>query len=349
MTKDTVPKVKLKTVAYSTFFVALFFVLGVGILAYFFEVENSVVRMTTRVVPYPAMRIGTDFISISEVEDGVGSIRNFYENQDFSQLGMRVDFSTPDGKRRLKIKEKQFLNKLVENHLIEKECSKRNIVFTKAMISQEVERKMNEYGSATELEKNLLKLYGWDIADFKEKIVRPDMYKQKLEENLKESDSSYGEAKAKIQKAKDELEKGKDFSQVAKEFSEGDSAKNGGELGWFYQGEMLPEISAAVSALRAGETTPIIESSLGYHIVRVEDIQSENENGEKRFLVRQVFLRAKTLADWLEEEIGKESTQIFLPGYVWNKESGQVEFEDEELRKFEEESNNNSDDISILF
>ena len=98
-------------------FAFLFFlVLGV----YKFNWSNRFFVAATKYIPFPAVyaqRAGT--ISVSEVKDNNAAIKKFYESQDFEKIGMRVDFSTDQGKKRLKIKEKDVINKMIENKIIE--------------------------------------------------------------------------------------------------------------------------------------------------------------------------------------------------------------------------------------
>lgn len=68
-----------------------------------------------------------------------------------------------------------------------------------------------------------------------------------------------------------DLASGEDFAALAETTSlDGSTRLAGGDLGWFPQGYLLvPEVEAAAWALAPGETSDVIQSSLGYHIVRV--------------------------------------------------------------------------------
>lgn len=69
------------------------------------------------------------------------------------------------------------------------------------------------------------------------------------------------------------LEKGEDFDKLARSESIDPSAKeNGGDLGYFSEGEMVPEFSEAAFALKAGEMTKTpIKTQFGYHIIKLVD------------------------------------------------------------------------------
>ncbi|MDQ6981858.1 MAG: peptidylprolyl isomerase, partial [Mariprofundus sp.] len=59
------------------------------------------------------------------------------------------------------------------------------------------------------------------------------------------------------------------FSTRAKEVSQGPSASRGGDLGWFKRGAMVPEFEKVVFAMHAGETSGVVKTQFGLHIIRV--------------------------------------------------------------------------------
>ena len=78
---------------------------------------------------------------------------------------------------------------------------------------------------------------------------------------------------ATIRKAIDE---NKQFADLAKEYSEGPSKTNGGSLGYFERGKMVPSFErACFDELEVGEVSDLVESEFGYHIIKLEDKKSE--------------------------------------------------------------------------
>ncbi|MFA6048293.1 MAG: peptidylprolyl isomerase [Parcubacteria group bacterium] len=341
-------KVKGVTMAISFLVIILIFLAVTEIWVYFLGINNIFVRKVAAIVPYPAAIADNKIISVSSLDKNLEAARKFYESQDFSDVGMRIDFSTPDGKKRLKIKERRILTKMIEDAIIEKEANRRGIKLTDKDVANEVSQKIEQYGSRDLLTENMKNLYGWDIKDFEENIVKPDMYARKLYENMRANDDGFTKAAAKIKQAKAELDKSKDFESVVAKYSEGDSVKDRGDLGWFSSDEMLPEISQAVTGLEKGKTSEIIESSLGYHIIRVED--KKTENNIDKFHIRQIIVRVPTLAQWLSQK--EKEIRIFstMKGYQWNENIGEAQFTNKDLGAFEDNLQKNSaDDISVMF
>lgn len=67
------------------------------------------------------------------------------------------------------------------------------------------------------------------------------------------------------------LKKGADFAKLAKEKSTGPSKVQGGDLGWFAKGEMVPEFDKVVFAMKKGQyTQKPVRTQFGWHVILVE-------------------------------------------------------------------------------
>ncbi|MCG7628340.1 peptidylprolyl isomerase [Epibacterium sp. MM17-32] len=70
---------------------------------------------------------------------------------------------------------------------------------------------------------------------------------------------------------KEQLDAGADFASLAKESSTGPSGPNGGALGWFQNGRMVPEFEAAVTEMRAGEVSDPVQTEFGWHVIKLHE------------------------------------------------------------------------------
>jgi peptidyl-prolyl cis-trans isomerase C len=115
-----------------------------------------------------------------------------------------------------------------------------------------------------------------------------------------------------------ELDTGKDFAELAKAKSTGPSGKNGGTLGYFSKGQMVPEFEKAAFALGNGTyTKKPVKTQFGWHIILKQDERDEKppKFEDSKEGIRQILLREK-----------------YLELIKTNREKFKVEIIDEELK-----------------
>lgn len=129
------------------------------------------------------------------------------------------------------------------------------------------------------------------------------------------------EAKAVIKS----LGEGKDFAELAKEKSTDPNKSDGGDLGYFRKGQMVPEFETAAFAMQKGEVskTPV-KTQFGWHVIKVEDkrIAPPPPLEQVKDQIRQIIMRDKYL------ELIKTS-----------KDAAKIEVKDPALAKGYEEAN----------
>jgi len=89
------------------------------------------------------------------------------------------------------------------------------------------------------------------------------------------------EAKQRLLEIRDEILQGEDFAEMAIDYSEDNtSAKNGGDLGWFEKGIMVPSFEEAAFSLEPNEISDPIKTQFGWHLIKVEDKRGKGEKQE---------------------------------------------------------------------
>jgi len=117
---------------------------------------------------------------------------------------------------------------------------------------------------------------------------------------------SAAEARRKMVELKSRLDNGAaKFEELARLYSNDGSASKGGELGWIYPGDTVPEFERAMNALKPGEVSQPVESPFGYHLIEVLERKTEELSRERQRLAARQALREQKLEeayeDWLRQ------------------------------------------------
>ena len=128
----------------------------------------------------------------------------------------------------------------------------------------------------------------------------------------------------------DKIAKGGDFAALAKENSvDAGSKENGGMLGFFGKGQMVPQFEQAAFALEKGQVSKPVQSQFGWHIIKVED---------KRQKPPPTFDQVK---GQILGSLMKSQAQSILGGL---RKSAKIEYLDEAMKKqVAEEANKQAD------
>jgi parvulin-like peptidyl-prolyl isomerase len=132
---------------------------------------------------------------------------------------------------------------------------------------------------------------GFTQGDF-EQLIQGALLREKLEEQLKVDVPTTSEqvrarhilveTQEEAQEVLARLDAGEPFEAVAIEMSLDDSNKDdGGDLGWFPRGYMVPEFEEAAFALEPGKVSDAVETMFGYHIIKVEERDSNRDMDEQ--------------------------------------------------------------------
>lgn len=132
------------------------------------------------------------------------------------------------------------------------------------------------------------------------------------------SEEKKKEAKKKAEDVYAKVKSGEDFAKLAKENSDDGSAANGGDLGFFSKGQMVPEFEKAAFSMDKGEVSDIVETQFGYHIIKVTDKKHKEytfdevkDNIKQNLLYEKYKAEVKKLTDKAKIETNeKEALKI---------------------------------------
>ncbi|MFQ1700391.1 peptidylprolyl isomerase [Loktanella agnita] len=77
--------------------------------------------------------------------------------------------------------------------------------------------------------------------------------------------------------AKARIDEGAEFADVARDVSTGPTGPNGGNLGWFSTGAMVPEFENAITALEVGAVSDPFETQFGWHVATLNEKRAQSQ------------------------------------------------------------------------
>lgn len=111
------------------------------------------------------------------------------------------------------------------------------------------------------------------------------------------SDTDEEDIIARLQELAQAAREGEDFAELAKVYSEDPGAAQGGDLGYFKRGVMVPDFEKVAFSLKVGEVSDPVKSPFGYHIIKVEDVRGKGDDMEVR--ARHILAALKPSEDTL--------------------------------------------------
>ena len=165
-------------------------------------------------------------------------------------------------------------NKFMEENGIDEEFLKKH--FRQTLIFDKYRNKITSEAQITE--NDLRDYYNTHIDEYKKEEIKASHILittlNDMGEPLSEEETAKKESEAQDILAR--IKQGEDFEALAKEYSDDKaSASNGGDLGYFAKGVMVPEFEEAAFKLEKGQVSDVVKSSFGYHIIKVDDKREE--------------------------------------------------------------------------
>lgn len=174
--------------------------------------------------------------------------------------------------------EQQVLDMMIDDVLIRQRAEQQGIVVTDDEVNAAINQMIADTGQ--EYFDNWLAINYYTLDEFRE-VMRLSMIATKLTDPVIANVPTTAEhvhARHILVNTEDEanevmsrLQNGEDFAALAAEYSVDVTTRdNGGDLGWFPRGGLLvPEVEEVAFSLQPGNTSPIVRSAWGYHIIQV--------------------------------------------------------------------------------
>lgn len=288
-------------------------VFGVGLYRY--QWHGGATLIVTKVLPYPAAIVEGRVIRYSEYQEDLAVLEKFYAAERKRAVPGSAFPSDEELKRRV-------LDRLVKDRLAEALADRYRVVVSSDDVKKAYDTTILDQaalGTASgkaRAEANaastLKDLYGLQPSQFKTRILYPFLIRQRLETAIHGDESLNAEKLKKAEAALAELKAGKPFKDAALSYSEDPSAAaTGGDRGLIGRGLLPAGVETAAFALKDGETSGVVKSPFGYHVVRVTDRQGPVGAPTKVHL-QEILVRWIQLDDYLEAQRKTASIVIFV-------------------------------------
>jgi len=110
------------------------------------------------------------------------------------------------------------------------------------------------------------------------------------------------EVKRRLQDLRDRVIKGgQDFGQLARLYSVDPSSTRGGDLGWLYPGDTVPEFEQVMNTLKVGELSEPVKTPFGWHLIQVLERKTEQASADRNRIIARQMLRDRKLEDAMQE------------------------------------------------
>jgi len=305
---------KMLFLGLGSFFLALviiFYIIGfVGVRN---ASENSLVIQSARTFNIPVASIDDMSVSYADYYRDMETLRRFYANAPEGFLPATDDQISD-----------QVLTRLVGNELVAFWADEYDVVVEQEDIDNVRESMLSQFANEEEANAESLKLFGIDMDAYIEQVVVPMLLEQKLQTVYTAQNQEGSESNQAIQgfaqSVLDRIKDGESFEELAKEFGTDGTAEQGGDLGWFGRGVMVPPFEEAVFGLEAGELGPeLVETQFGYHIVQVDDTRDvDPDTGEEveQISARHILFRfedsnADAYTQFMAEQLEKADIDVY--------------------------------------
>jgi parvulin-like peptidyl-prolyl isomerase len=232
----------------------------------------------------------------------------------FAQEGL--DPESDEGRERLAQARRQVLEQMIDQELIRQAALEMGVSISEAELEASIQDIIEQSGGQEQFDQSLQGM-GTTYDDFRQMLL-DQLLSEAVYSAVTASISPVAEqvharhvllpTRERAEEVLARLQAGEDFSYLAREYSEDISSREtGGDVGFFPRGVMPPEVEEVAFSLEVGETSDIVETQFGFHIVQVLE-------REEREIAVEVFenLRQQTFMQWLQDRREAATIERFV-------------------------------------
>mgnify|MGYP001589935956 FL=1 len=123
---------------------------------------------------------------------------------------------------------------------------------------------------------------------------------------------SAGDARRKLENMRERIVNGVDFAELARLNSDDSSSVKGGDLGWIFPGDTVPEYERAMNGLKAGQLSEPFESPFGWHLLQVLERRKTDVSGVRKRQEARLILRERKADEAYQEWLRQLRDRAFV-------------------------------------
>jgi peptidyl-prolyl cis-trans isomerase SurA len=260
-------------------------------------------RVRAELVDRVAAVVNNDVITLSEVEKRAAP--------ELARVDQET--TGPERAQKRSVAMKRILDTMIDEKLVDNELKELKVSISDKEVDSAVDEVKKSYNLTDEQLQQAVSKEGYSIAEYREQmrkqIGRYKLISEKVRKNVKVSDAdvqseydrmtrSEGEdyevhvrhiliavprnaSSAQVEQARRKAAAvaeeargaGVNFAELAKTRSEGSSSADGGDLGFFKRGTMVPEFERVAFNLKTGEVSEPVRTQFGWHVLKLEEIR----------------------------------------------------------------------------
>ena len=271
--------------------------------------QGEAITKISKIIPYPSAIIKTPCgyknVSLANFNFDQKAINHFYEQKKQTDK----NFVIPETNQiTTDIYEKELKNKLLECF-----AKQKGVLVSPEQIQTEMEKTILQAGSREALEEITKNLYNWDLETFKQKVLYVYLLEGNLSKALRDDPEVNLEALKKAEEIYKQVETApQNFYTLAKKYSEDtESRHHGGDLNWIEKGQLNEAIETAAFNLEVGQTSEILQTPAGYHIIKITD-KKTGLQGIDQVRISHILIKTRDIENWLDEKLKESKIYKFI-------------------------------------
>lgn len=295
--------------------VAVVLVFTVGFLR--FSWQKPSLLWAARVLHLPVAVVGGEWLPYVDYQQDVPNITSYLQRNEPPDAASQRTLSTDVYTRKI------ILNKVIGEAILGTIASEQGVTVADADIQQTYDGYVQQSGNAGDVEQYIQTLYGWSVAQFKQKLIRPQVIQEKLAEKY------FADVKGQVSKIRDTVTAATFADVASKESDDAATAVKGGtvELTTAALAEAYTaDAVKVITALSEKQVSAVLETSRGYEIVLLEKKAAAPKKADGTVYTLRRIVKLPDFNTWLSDLVTAKAEKLrvvlFEPRFRWEAKCG---------------------------